>query len=219
MKTRSKKMLGRGIACGVLMLGVVGMSALALGQMGSSRYSSRTTGSRTASYRSPSNDAELNDQYGVLLERNMFVADRRKAPPPVTRPSVTRTLAPEQTMVLTGIVLEDGQLRAYVEDRARGRVQKLVIGDAIASGRVSDIRIDAIAYENASGKTWVGIGKTLSGTQFSSDTLISNMAEAGVGAPTTGPAAGGDSSLNTGGLSIEEQMKLRRERLMQGGQK
>lgn len=217
MKNASSTFTRNIVACGVLIFGIVGMTALSLGQIGGSR-NGRSPNVRTPSYRSPeSNDAELNSQYGILLEQNIFMAERHKVVPPSTKPSTIRTLAPEQTMVLTGIVLEDGQLRAYVEDRARGQIKKLVIGDSIATGKVSDIQIDAIAYENATGKTWVGIGKTLSGTQFSSEALISNMAEAGVGGgPTTGPSTGSDGSLNTGGLSAEEKMKLRRQQLLGG---
>src|SRR3954468_14852050 len=67
-----------------------------------------------------------NDRYGVLSERNIFLRERGKPPP---RPSTTRTYdnnayanrpPAEAVFVLTGIVLEEGQYRAYVEDTSTG---------------------------------------------------------------------------------------------------
>lgn len=216
MKTTDlKNKTGQAVRWSRLMIAsaAVGLAAVAMGQM-SSRYG------RSPSYGSSTPNSEFQAKYGVLLERNIFLKDRRKAAAPTPRPNYTQRLSPEQTMVLTGIVLEDGQLRAYVEDRARGKVQKLTIGDAIATGHVSDIQIDAIAYENSEGKIWVNIGKTLSGGTLTSEALLSNLAGAGVGAEgaTTAPA-GGDASLNTGNLSIEERLKLRRLQQTGGPQK
>src|SRR5437868_5949080 len=81
-----------------------------------------------------------NDRYGVLSERNIFLRERGK---PATRPSYTRGSdsnssftrpPPEAVYVLTGIVLEEGQYRAYVEDTSTGRVHRLAVGDTVARG-------------------------------------------------------------------------------------
>src|SRR4051812_27263607 len=112
-----------------------------------------------------------NDRYGVLSERNIFLRERGK---PATRPTRTYEASPsfsrppaEAVFVLTGIVLEEGQYRAYVEDTSTGRVHRLAVGDTVARGHVLEIEIDAIAYDLNGQGTWVTIGSDLRGQPFS----------------------------------------------------
>jgi hypothetical protein len=114
-----------------------------------------------------------NDRYGVLSERNIFLRERGK---PATRPSYlsrdsdnTFVNRPplEAAFVLTGIVLEEGQYRAYVEDTSTGRVHRLAVGDSVARGHVLEIEIDAIAYDLNGQGTWITPGSDLRGQPFS----------------------------------------------------
>jgi len=175
------------------------------------------------------------DRYGVLSERNIFLRERGK---PATRPSYgsrngdgssSQYIRPplEASFVLTGIVLEDGQYRAYVEDTSTGRVSRLAVGDSIARGHVLEIEIDAIAYDLNGQGTWVTPGSDLRGQPFSGfPTALSRYMEAstnpsrggGVGFATTNPSGGTGSTgvapppldPNTAGLSVDERMRLRR---------
>lgn len=189
---------------------------------------------------SPSNTPKVNynDRYGVLSERNIFLRERGKPP---TRPSYgsrngdgssSQYNRPplEASFVLTGIVLEEGQYRAYVEDTSTGRVSRLAVGDSIARGHVLEIEIDAIAYDLNGQGTWITPGSDLRGQPFSGfPTALSRYMAAstnpsgggggggGIGS-TTGPSAlGGGGGVapppldpNTAGLSVEERMRLRR---------
>ena len=160
------------------------------------------------------------DRYNVLSERNIFMRERGL---PATRPYAPRTYdsAPvrpplEASFVLTGIVLEEGQYRAYVEDVSSGRVHRLAVGDPIARGHVPEIEIDAIAYSAGGQGTWISIGSDLRGQAFNSFPTALSRYLPTTSTATTGPstAVGGAPpptlDPNTAGLSIEERMRLRR---------
>jgi hypothetical protein len=162
------------------------------------------------------------DRYNVLSERNIFMRERGR-PAPSSRPRNDYSSqsqpapVPEATYVLTGIVLEEGQYRAYVEEAGTGRVHRLAVGDAIARGHVLEIDIDAIAYSSNGKGTWVSIGNDLLGKPFSGfpsalSRYLSSGAGSTTGPSTTGPSAGSSLPIdpNSPNLSIEERMRLRR---------
>ena len=140
------------------------------------------------------------ERYAVLSERNIFLRDRAR-PAPVQRTSTTQQSprAPEQSFVLTGVVAEDGEFRAYVEDRGHGGMLRLSVGDAIARGRIVDIDIDAVAYESNGQMNWVNIGSDLTGS-----------AAPGVAAMLSGPTSM-PTNINPAILTLEERLKLRRQ--------
>lgn len=154
------------------------------------------------------------ERYSVLSERNIFLKERGRpvyTPRESTRSSSETSRPPmEVSFILTGVILEEGQIRAFVEDTTQGKVLRLAIGDAVARGRVSDIAIDGIEYDVDGRRSWVDIGKTLAGgvvTSFAS-TL-----------PTTGPAGSSTAGLNPNdpNLTLEQRMRLRREAEMKRG--
>ena len=174
----------------------VAMSALAQDRLG--RSSSGGSGGRNSS--GPS-DSDYRQTYGVLSESNIFLRERTRrtyVAEPSSRPALPPA-APEKSFVLTGIVIEDGAYRAYVEDANRRSFVRL---------RVVGIDIDAIAYEYDGQVSWVMLGQDLSGSQvatWSSTTL------AGSAGPTTGPSdAGPPLDPNDPNLTIEQRMRLRR---------
>jgi hypothetical protein len=143
------------------------------------------------------------ERYSILSDHNIFMRERRSARDrdrSTTQPSFQRT--PEQTFVLTGIVLEAGQRRAYMEDRERGGLIKLSIGDTIARGKIADIDIDAVAYEQNGRQQWVAIGTDLTGATPPPPAV--NMLS-----PTTGPTTL-PFDPNSPDLTVEQKMQLRR---------
>lgn len=153
------------------------------------------------------NTGNYNDTYGVLSERNMFNRERHKPRPYTprsnTRPDTTSPQAIERSIVLRGVAIEDDELHAYLENTRTNTLIRVAPGDALASGHVPEIAIDAIAYQVEGRISWVEIGQNLSGARTAAEPQ------------TAGPAA--DSSAATApsapspsGSSLEERMKLRR---------
>jgi hypothetical protein len=144
------------------------------------------------------------EHYGVLAEHDIFMRDRtRHVRTPTSRSGFA---TPEQAYVLTGIVFEDGEYHAYLEDLQRSQSMKVRIGDPVARGQISDIQMDALQYQGPGGSTWIGIGNNLSGGEVGSvsDARIAAAASSGSSTqPSSMPA-------NIANLSIEERMKLRR---------
>src|SRR3954452_23104372 len=81
------------------------------------------------------------ERYGVLADHNIFVRDRSRIPrggsggfggssstQPSTRP-VQRS--PEESLALRGVVIEEGVLRAYVEDVNSYNMLRLSPGDNV----------------------------------------------------------------------------------------
>jgi hypothetical protein len=182
-----------------------------------------------------------NERYGVLSEHNIFLRERGKPARAAYVPSSQSSYSqytkpvPEATYVLTGIVLEEGQYRAYVEDTSTGRVLRLAVGDTVARGHVLEIEIDAIAYDLNGKGTWITVGSDLRGQPFSgfptalsrymaATTNPSRSGTSGGGGPGGNGFTAGSSSSSSGGggvapppldpstagLSVEERMRLRR---------
>jgi len=155
------------------------------------------------------NRASYADRYGVLEERNMFMRDRtQKSVPPsaTTQPAAARSA--EESLVLTGVALEEDGLRAYVEDTGKSTILKLAPGDVLGHGNVGEILIDAIAYDTSAGRTWVEVGDDLRGQ---ASMLLSNPTE-DLAAATQPVVASDVANLNPNdpNLTIEQKMKLKR---------
>ena len=154
------------------------------------------------------------ERYSVLTEQNIFLKDRRsgrdrgngttRTSTPLSAMDVLRE-SPEAKFTLTGVVFEDGEFRACIEDMKAGKVLRLSVGDAIARGKITLIDIDTVAYE-AEGKTSViNVGSTLAG-------MTPTALAASPGA-TPAPGAAPSAPLpdpNNPNLTIEERMRLRR---------
>jgi hypothetical protein len=187
---------------------------------------------------SPAKPQSYRERYAVLSERNIFLKDRRvRSGPSTSRSGSDRPPAPppEATYVLTGVVLEEGQYRAYVED-SNGKINRLAVGDAIARGHVAEIDISAMAYESNGQVALVNVGYDLRGKPWEAPTAESVMSRFGPGSDRGGGGFRGDRGggnggaatatpatavapppldPNTAGLSIEERMRLRRMQEMQ----
>lgn len=148
--------------------------------------------------------SEFRRNYGVIVDQNIFRRDRRAPQPVQTAPTTDTppsTMTPEQSMMLTGLVIEQGHVRAYFENLQTGQVLRVSTGDALARGQVMDITLDALAYESEGQVVWVEIGQDLTGAVAS----ITVAPAASTGA-TTG-------QVDPATLSLEERMRLRRRQL------
>ena len=185
------------------------------------------------------NGTGFNEKYGMLIDRNIFMKNRpRPRGTPTSRPTEVRTVrndpndrssatSPDRTLVLRGIVIEDNELRAYVENTKTNTISRVAPGDSIASGMVGEIAIDAMQYSADGQSIWVLVGHDLRGEAYAAPVSTSiirptivapaPVVTAGSGAtgvPATQPGVDGAPaapSVDISTLSIEEQMKLRRQ--------
>ena len=163
-------------------------------------------GAGTASAQQGASREGYRDKYSVLSERNIFLRERgrRRSEEPSFRPSYTRRA--EDGFVLRGVVAEEGQFHAYVESLSSYSVLKLAIGDAVASGKIASIEMDAIDYEQGGRRTRIEVGQTLTGGPVPT----SEPAQSGGSDPATQPASGPPINPNDPNLTLEQKMKLRR---------
>jgi len=174
--------------------------------------SSRNGGSRGATP-APATQQSDRDRYSVLTSQNIFLKDRRSGRGPrSTGPSSSGPVdpfhdlraTPEASLVLTGVVFEDGDYRAFIEETREGKVLRLSVGDSIARGKITMIDIDTAVYESNGKSTIINVGTTLTGIPYSAFTAT----------PGATPAVGASSTPlpdpSNPNLTLEERMKLRR---------
>ena len=156
--------------------------------------------------------ADNPDDFSILTQKNIFVRDRQPPPDPSQwRPATTQQAppavpdSPAKSIVLRGVVIEDNELHAYVEDSRSGTATRLVTGDAIADGRVTDIALDAIEFEQNGVQQWINVGQNLYGATVAPP-APTTAPSATAGGPTTSPSA--DPALS----SIEQRLRERRMR-------
>jgi hypothetical protein len=147
------------------------------------------------------------EHFAALWEHNIFLRDRgHPAPAPsTTRPAASRT--PEESLVLTGIVLEEDGFHAYVEDADSSKVLKLSEGDSIARGRIVDMDLNAVEYARGDQQTWIAVGSNFAGqaTLLGAAPSTDDSSSSSSTQPTTLPFNPNDPN-----LTVEQQMKLRR---------
>ena len=161
--------------------------------------------------------------YSIIVERNMFSRQRgprqredredrrvREAPPAPN---------PESYYVLRGIVQEDGNFTAFIEDTRRDDVLRLQPGQAVARGSVKSLDLDTLEYELGGQTVVVRIGQDLEGGQgavtmadllevveASPSTPAATQQE---GSESTAPAAGDDADI------LRQMMQRRQQQLGQ----
>jgi hypothetical protein len=158
----------------------------------------------------------FNDKYGVLSEKNMFLRDRPKPRERTRAPTTTRVEqpppTPEQTLVLRGIVVEEGELRAYFENSRSGEIKRVAPGEEVASGRITDIQIDAVQFTREAQPIWIEIGHNLTGAVAIRSMATTAPTTNPTTEPTTGPSIGTSGTTDPKLMSKEEEMKARRKK-------
>lgn len=103
-------------------------------------------------------------KYDIISKRNMFsrqrvpIRQRDDTPPP---PRVVPN--PESYFLLKGVVQENNQFIAFVEDKQTGSILRLHQGDRVARGTIKSLTLDGIEYELADKTTPVSMGFDLEG--------------------------------------------------------
>jgi hypothetical protein len=173
--------------------------------------------------------------YSVVAEKNIFLRDRsRGVRDASSRPSSSSTTqhvkAIEETLVLTGIVFEDGEFHAYVEDTSADKVLKLAPGDNVGHGRVGQIEIDALLYQtNTKPPLWVEIGSDFTGKEYSAFAANDPYASSSSGSDSfnlTGSNSSSGKSAsqpainpNDPNLTVEQRMRLRAQQQRSSGRR
>jgi len=122
------------------------------------------------------------DNYKVVYERNMFSKDRR--PPREVQPRTTtrrvRTTTVLSIYVLRGVSAEAGRAHkfAFVEEQISGESSMAWIGTKILDGRIKDIRLDYVVFEEDGETRIVRIGEEFG---KASSTVTEDVAESADG--------------------------------------
>jgi len=102
--------------------------------------------------------------YAIILNRNIFSRTRvsarqrpREEPRPVFQPN------PEAYHLLKGVVQENDDFIAFIENTQSGTVLRLHRGDAVARGTIKTLTLDGLEYEMEGKTTVVRIGLDLEG--------------------------------------------------------
>jgi hypothetical protein len=154
-------------------------------------------------------------KYDIILTRNMF--SRQRIPPRRPEDMVERPKFipnPESYFLLKGIVQENNQFIAFVEDKQTGVVLRLRQGDHVARGEVKSLTLDGLEYQFQDKATPVSMGFDLEGRHGA--VTASDLANF---TPTATPA-GSTSSGSSPAPSADEAEILKRlmeQRKQQGG--
>jgi len=105
-------------------------------------------------------------RYDIILKRNIFSRSRqpfRRERQVQEEPKQVVLPDPESYYILKGIVQEDSQFIAFVEDKRDGSILRLRAGDSIARGTVKALSLDTLEYQMAQEVTTVKLGSDLQG--------------------------------------------------------
>jgi len=130
--------------------------------------------------------------YVVFNTRSIFMKGR--VPPPsggtgsTTQPTSTSPARAEAKIVFLGVAEADGVATAVFEDTSAGKIVSCKAGDPLASGKITEVTLDAVTYESAGKAVRVLVGQNLDagdGPAMASRATLSGS--------TTAPSGGGDS--------------------------
>jgi YD repeat-containing protein len=154
----------------------------------------------------PSGDSGgMDPKFRVLLERSIFAksGNAARSAEPSTAPATQRapSLSPEQSVVLIGVLAQDGEFVAFTENRTTGQIGTLRTGDDVAGGKVAAITLDSLAYAAGGTVREVSLGQNLSG-----ETVATGLATATTQATSPGTPP---STLTPEQQAMMERLKAR----------
>lgn len=157
-------------------------------------------------------------KYDIILTRNIFSRNRQAFRPRETReePQQVAMPNPESYYILKGIVQEDNEFTAFLEDKRDGGVLRLRQGDEIARGVIKTLNLDALEYEMGDQVTTVRLGYDLEGG-YGAVTSADLMEWSQTPATTTQPAQSGPQPPPSGD-EAEILRRLMEQRKQQLGQ-
>ncbi len=185
---------------------------------GQCQRSSRRQASQAAEVADPNATVNPNSWESfsnIILKRNIFSRTRmpyRERPVVQEAPRVTRN--PEAYYVLKGVVQENDQFIAFIEDTQGGTVLRLKRGDAVARGAIKTVTLDGIEYQMEDKTTVVRLGLDLEGGYGAMTTrqmvdLVTSTTPASSPSGTSAPASG-----DTGDI-LKRLMEQRKQQLGQ----
>ncbi len=128
-------------------------------------------------------------KYNIILDRNMFSRTRMPSRPQEAaedRPKIVPN--PESYYLLKGVVQEDHQFIAFVEDKRTGSVLRLREGESVARGTIKSLTLDGFQYQFQDKTIPVSMGSDLEGG--SGAVTAGDLASfSSMAAPSTGSAA------------------------------
>jgi type II secretory pathway component PulC len=128
------------------------------------------------------------DNYKVVYERNMFSKDRlppREVQRTTTRRTPTTTVL--SIYVLRGVAAEAGRAQkfAFIEEQISGESSMAWIGTKILDGRIKDIRLNYVLFEEDGKTRIVRVGEEFG---KASSTVMEDVAESADGNETADDA-------------------------------
>lgn len=159
------------------------------------------------------------DDYKVIVERNIF--SRNRGRPPRRRdntgePKEVIAPNPESYFVLKGIVQQDKEYIAFLEETQSGKMIRAKIGDKIARGTLKGLTLDYIEFELNSNTMRIQIGNNLEGrassVAFTYDNLA-DWAEASSQAPDKAAAGDGTTQQDEDSDVLRRLMQRREEQV------
>lgn len=155
-------------------------------------------------------DAQFWDNYRVLVEQNIFSRQRGRAlrrdeEKPRERPAP----ALESYFVLRGVVRQNEEYVAFLEDTRMGETVRARAGDGIARGRVKSLTLDNIEFEMDANSITVGIGDSLQGKAPTLSVTYNDLIE---WSQTSSESSGDEASGQRTGTSGDDEEILRRLR-------
>ena len=152
------------------------------------------------------------DTYQVLVERNIFSRDRARAVQRRAEATLTPVPNPDRYIVLTGIVVQDEEYIAFLEDSRDGITVRARTGDVVARGRLKNIAFDHVEYETNGDSVTVDVGQSL-GRASPASMPASGSEEVGRAVEPSAdrtPAAAG--SARDADQNLLERLRQRRQR-------
>ena len=100
--------------------------------------------------------------YDVILRRNIF-SRQRIAPRPEGEQTQVVVPDPETYFVLRGVVQQNDEFIAFIEDTQGGRVLRLRRNDSVARGVIKSLSLDSVEYQFGDKTTAISMGSNLQG--------------------------------------------------------
>ena len=174
----------------------------------------------------PDGQGTANDRFQLLVERNIFLRDRRphrvdtavRDRSPASQSSKAATVAkvlsdPASHFMLTGITLQGSTRTAFIEDLRNGKTDRFTTEATLAGGELVEIELDYIIFHVSDMKRKIAVGQRLTGKSEPRTEIVATE-EHGPGR-TNGHAALTNGSFEKA-KSPAERMRERRQQQLRG---
>jgi hypothetical protein len=160
----------------------------------------------------------IDARYEVILSRNIFSRQRRPARRDEEIMNAAKVVPPnpESYFTLKGIVQEDNDFIAFIEDSQGGGVLRLRQGDRVARGTIKTLSLDAIEYQSENQTITVKLGYNLEGGRGAVSTgQMSEWPAATSGASPAGQTGQGQAPSGDEADILKRLMEQRQQQLGQ----